>query len=684
MLTLKCSGVNLTNQMASPYTSDSQDPRDLNRAFIPLLDLNTLLVKKHVLEAPKQRLSESLTLLYAAVAARAGFIYLRIARYEDAVQSFSFALESDMNQQKDKWPQPALSLDKLYGLAVAHQMLGNHSRSLEILTNIHPLAQKHFGKRGAEKTMEISSRLKAVADRLEINQQHHKSALLAITAPGGKLRIASIPEEPHIFGLRQRTESATESAARGSQRSFGGIMSRVFGGRKTSKLITDLESAPSNAVELDCHPATSCLVSESSIAMLNMFKLSVNKQIKDNWSMSPHYNEPSKPHYSEPSKPQRPWTMDSIPRWDQLAGWIGGIIDPTPSSSSPSTVLDVTPKTGPIELPDNPVPRSADPHGRAFGYSGETSQNAGLDATSILEIRENITREFATGPCASPKGKSVAKSGSRGSMRTIWTQLPMFYQDVLSSCRTGDSDHLFSLLHDDDTSELSPTEDLPPQCETQSTSRPASATAQLPLLLGFLYCLHLGHEEAAYVLINSPRFDINGQIRLGVTPLMYAAKRNHTRIVQEILDRPDVETDLVDLMQRSVLHHAAISRNINMIELILGIRTASLHDQDYAGMTPLQVVILPRRVGIPYFVKVLGLPESDIFGESLEILKLLLYMRRDEFLLVHERNYDLICQAFAYKDRELILYLLREWTAAFDFARLECLNGFQEYKKDLG
>jgi hypothetical protein len=121
-----------------------------------------------------------------------------------------------------------------------------------------------------------------------------------------------------------------------------------------------------------------------------------------------------------------------------------------------------------------------------------------------------------------------------------------------------------------------------------------------------------------------------------------------------------------------------------MIELILGIRTTSLHDQDYAGMTPLQVVILPRRVGIPYFVKVLGLPESDIFGESLEILKLLLYMRRDEFLLVHERNYDLICQAFAYKDRELILYLLREWTAAFDFARLECLNGFQEYKKDLG
>jgi hypothetical protein len=188
----------------------------------------------------------------------------------------------------------------------------------------------------------------------------------------------------------------------------------------------------------------------------------------------------------------------------------------------------------------------------------------------------------------------------------------------------------------------------------QSTSRPSGAIAQLPLLLGFLYCIHRGHEEAAFVLINSPSFDINGQIRLGMTPLMYALRRNHRRIVEEILERPNVKTDMVDIMQRSVLHHAMISRDINMIELILGLRTASLLTRDYAGLTPLHEAARPR-----LWVK------SNLVGESHEILTLLLEWRRHEFLLAYDPDYG-TSQLVRHGHNENVIRELREWKAAFD------------------
>jgi hypothetical protein len=393
------------------------------------------------MEAPKQQLSESLALSYATVAARAGFTHLRIARYADAVQLFSFALEFDMNQQKSEWPQPAQSLDKLYGLAIAHQMSGNHSKSLEILKNIRPLAEKHFGEQSAKKTLEISSRLKAVADRLETNQQHHKSGLLAITAPGGKLRISTDPERSTNFGtpvpnangssslfpadlvlpLSEPSHTdegpSTESPTRKSRRSFGGMISRVFSARESSKRII--------------HP-------EYRVRRSDLWEDVEVYSRANQTPYSPRSSWRRRIETSEANAARRPRTFDYIPLRDRVIALAGGIIYDTISSSHASTVLDVTPQTGPVELPNNAAPRSDGYQDKAFGYSGETSQNAGISSASLLNIRDEITRELATGSYASPKGKRVANKEGITFTLSNWTGLPLFYQDLLFSCLTGD------------------------------------------------------------------------------------------------------------------------------------------------------------------------------------------------------------------------------------------------------
>src|ERR1700761_9110700 len=178
----------------SPLAPYKPDHQHLRTTFLPLLSRSRELMERLVLfESMTGTQREVWTRLCLDLA----YIQLSSGRYDDSIKLFSVCIEWERTKEGESWPSTEIALRLLFGLAVSHQRSGDLSNAAEVLETTMKLAELLFDNFD-DRTAEISSRLRAVADRYETNLQHHKSVVVASTgeAPSKGQEIETSTDAP--------------------------------------------------------------------------------------------------------------------------------------------------------------------------------------------------------------------------------------------------------------------------------------------------------------------------------------------------------------------------------------------------------------------------------------------------------------------------------------------------------
>ena len=78
-----------------------------------------------------------------------------------------------------------------------------------------------------------------------------------------------------------------------------------------------------------------------------------------------------------------------------------------------------------------------------------------------------------------------------------------------------------------------------------------------------------GHTRMVELLLEHPEVQINIENHMGWTPLCKAAFAGHVEVVRRLLARPELEVNLVDQDRQTPLFHAASTGNLETVRLLL-------------------------------------------------------------------------------------------------------------------
>jgi len=103
-----------------------------------------------------------------------------------------------------------------------------------------------------------------------------------------------------------------------------------------------------------------------------------------------------------------------------------------------------------------------------------------------------------------------------------------------------------------------------------------------------LHCASFfGIVEVVDSLIDMECYDINGGDFMGCTPLAWAARNGHEKVVKILVGREEVNPDLTGDGGRTPLSHAAVSGNEGVVKQLLEQEEVNLDVTDNGGRTPL-------------------------------------------------------------------------------------------------
>ncbi|KAI1193233.1 ankyrin [Nemania serpens] len=107
-----------------------------------------------------------------------------------------------------------------------------------------------------------------------------------------------------------------------------------------------------------------------------------------------------------------------------------------------------------------------------------------------------------------------------------------------------------------------------------------------------LEAIRLGHPDAAEMLVDHGA-DVNLQDRDGISPLAESIQRNRHAITNKLLQNSFIDTAILDGCRRSILHHAAVSADKDMLRLLASYDLEGLdpNDRDTDGLTPLDIAV---------------------------------------------------------------------------------------------
>jgi len=150
------------------------------------------------------------------------YVYLYGGQVKKSKEFFQLCIETTRFTERGDWPSSEMALDLLLGLASCQAQLGNETEASKALETSLILAENLFDNFD-DRTAEISSRLKRLKERQEVNLDHHKAALVAST---GYSRVKRPPAEPAQSPLEtleylHRRESGTHYNASSTSENVG-------------------------------------------------------------------------------------------------------------------------------------------------------------------------------------------------------------------------------------------------------------------------------------------------------------------------------------------------------------------------------------------------------------------------------------------------------------------------------
>ena len=113
-----------------------------------------------------------------------------------------------------------------------------------------------------------------------------------------------------------------------------------------------------------------------------------------------------------------------------------------------------------------------------------------------------------------------------------------------------------------------------------------------------LHCIAFwGIVEIAIAMLKKKKWDVNGRDSWGDTPLMWAVRYRHSRVVELLLEQGDIKPDVIGWDGRTALSFAAELGNENAVKLLLehGVNPNSL---DSRGRAPLSYAAAGRHEGV--------------------------------------------------------------------------------------
>ncbi|KAK0638981.1 hypothetical protein B0T16DRAFT_462695 [Cercophora newfieldiana] len=162
----------------SPFAAYKSEAPLIRQQYLPVLErvLGIADRSSHCFRGDNKRGKKCDT----EVSRNLAYIYLYSGRLDKSKAVFQAAVEELATEEGDAWSSTELSLELLIGLASCHNRSGSQREAVEVLEFSLSVAEKLFDNFD-DRTAEISSRLKRLKERQEINLGHHKAALLAAT-----------------------------------------------------------------------------------------------------------------------------------------------------------------------------------------------------------------------------------------------------------------------------------------------------------------------------------------------------------------------------------------------------------------------------------------------------------------------------------------------------------------------
>ena len=131
-----------------------------------------------------------------------------------------------------------------------------------------------------------------------------------------------------------------------------------------------------------------------------------------------------------------------------------------------------------------------------------------------------------------------------------------------------------------------------------------------------LHCIAFwGIAEIAIAMLKAKKWDVNGRDSRGDTPLMWAIRYGHYKVVELLLEQADIRLDMVIRDGRTVFSFVAESGNEPAMRLLLERKDANPDWSDNNGQTPLSYAALRGSEGV---VKLL-LGCADVRPNSLDM-----------------------------------------------------------------
>jgi len=131
-----------------------------------------------------------------------------------------------------------------------------------------------------------------------------------------------------------------------------------------------------------------------------------------------------------------------------------------------------------------------------------------------------------------------------------------------------------------------------------------------------LHCIAFwGITEIAIAMLEAKKWDVNGRDSRGDTPLMWAIRYGHYRVMELLLEQVDIRPDMVIRGGRTVFSFVGESGNERAVKLLLECRNVNPDLADSNGRTPLSYAASRGCEGV---VKLL-LGCADVSPNSLDI-----------------------------------------------------------------
>ena len=131
-----------------------------------------------------------------------------------------------------------------------------------------------------------------------------------------------------------------------------------------------------------------------------------------------------------------------------------------------------------------------------------------------------------------------------------------------------------------------------------------------------LHCIaYWGIAEIAIAMLEKKKWDVNGKDSRGDTPLMWAIRYGHYRVVELLLEQADIRPDVVIRDGRTLFSFAAESGNERAVKLLVECGNINPDSSDSNGRTPLSYAASRGCEGV---VKLL-LGCEDVSPNSLDI-----------------------------------------------------------------